>query len=98
MQRSETTWIERWRYLVDVGADQLATIADVVESIPLDDGLRLELGTGFAGRPGWRFGWLSGNAGLRYTAELGDVKDLRSLLTALRNLEAVFDAYRVTPN
>ncbi len=33
-----------------------------------------------------------------YTAELGDVKDLRSLLTALRNLEAVFDAYRVTPN
>ena len=32
-----------------------------------------------------------------YTAELGDVKDLRSLLTALRNLEAVFDAYRVTP-
>ena len=33
-----------------------------------------------------------------YTAELGDVKDLRALLTALRNLEAVFDAYRVTPS
>ena len=33
-----------------------------------------------------------------YTAELGDVKDLRALLTALRNLDAVFDAYRVTPN
>ena len=33
-----------------------------------------------------------------YTAELGDVKDLRSLLSALRNLDAVFDAYRVTPN
>ena len=32
-----------------------------------------------------------------YTAELGDVKDLRALLTALRNLEAVFDAYRLTP-
>jgi GTP pyrophosphokinase len=32
-----------------------------------------------------------------YTAEIGDVKGLRSLLTALRNLEAVFDAYRVTP-
>ena len=32
-----------------------------------------------------------------YTAELGDVKDLRSLLTALRNLDAVFDA-RVTPS
>ena len=33
-----------------------------------------------------------------YTAEVGDVKGLRSLLTALRNLEAVFDAYRVTPS
>ena len=33
-----------------------------------------------------------------YTAELGDVKDLRALLTALRNLDAVFDAYRMTPN
>jgi len=32
-----------------------------------------------------------------YTAEVGDVKSLRTLLTALRNLEAVFDAYRVTP-
>jgi guanosine-3',5'-bis(diphosphate) 3'-pyrophosphohydrolase len=30
-----------------------------------------------------------------YTAEVGDVKGLRTLLTALRNLEAVFDAYRV---
>jgi guanosine-3',5'-bis(diphosphate) 3'-pyrophosphohydrolase len=33
-----------------------------------------------------------------YTAEVGDVKALRALLTALRNLEAVFDAYRVTPS
>jgi GTP pyrophosphokinase len=33
-----------------------------------------------------------------YTAEVGDVKGLRTLLTALRNLEAVFDAYRVTPS
>src|SRR3989440_4078585 len=33
----------------------------------------------------------------RYTAEVGDLKSLRTLLTALRNLEAVFDAYRVTP-
>jgi GTP pyrophosphokinase len=32
-----------------------------------------------------------------YTAELGDVKALRSLLGALRNLDAVFDAYRMTP-
>jgi GTP pyrophosphokinase len=32
-----------------------------------------------------------------YTAELGDVKDLRGLLTTLRNLDAVFDAYRMTP-
>jgi GTP pyrophosphokinase len=33
----------------------------------------------------------------RYTAEVGDLKSLRTLLTALRNLDAVFDAYRVTP-
>ena len=33
-----------------------------------------------------------------YTAELGDVNDLRSLLSALRHLDAVFDAYSVTPN
>jgi GTP pyrophosphokinase len=33
-----------------------------------------------------------------YTAELGDVTGLRSLLSALRHLDAVFDAYRVTPN
>ena len=32
-----------------------------------------------------------------YTAEVGDVKDLRSLLTGLRNLDGVFDAYRMTP-
>ncbi len=33
-----------------------------------------------------------------YTAEVGDVKSLRALLTALRNVEAVFDAFRVTPS
>ena len=33
-----------------------------------------------------------------YTAEVGDVKGLRALLTSLRNVEAVFDAYRVTPS
>jgi GTP pyrophosphokinase len=33
-----------------------------------------------------------------YVAEVGDVKALRALLTALRNIEAVFDAYRVTPS
>jgi GTP diphosphokinase / guanosine-3',5'-bis(diphosphate) 3'-diphosphatase len=33
-----------------------------------------------------------------YVAEVGDVKALRALLTALRNVEGVFDAYRVTPN
>jgi GTP diphosphokinase / guanosine-3',5'-bis(diphosphate) 3'-diphosphatase len=32
-----------------------------------------------------------------YTVEVGDVKELRALLSALRNLDAVFDAYRVTP-
>jgi GTP diphosphokinase / guanosine-3',5'-bis(diphosphate) 3'-diphosphatase len=33
-----------------------------------------------------------------YTAEVGDVKDLRALLATLRNLDSVFDAYRVTPS
>jgi guanosine-3',5'-bis(diphosphate) 3'-pyrophosphohydrolase len=33
-----------------------------------------------------------------YTVEVGDVKGLRTLLTSLRNLESVFDAYRVTPS
>jgi GTP diphosphokinase / guanosine-3',5'-bis(diphosphate) 3'-diphosphatase len=32
-----------------------------------------------------------------YTAEVGEVKELRTLLGALRNLDAVFDAYRMTP-
>jgi len=32
-----------------------------------------------------------------YTAEVGDVKELRVLMGVLRNLEGVFDAYRVTP-
>jgi GTP pyrophosphokinase len=32
-----------------------------------------------------------------YTVEVGDVKTLRSVLSALKNLESVFDAYRVTP-
>jgi GTP pyrophosphokinase len=33
-----------------------------------------------------------------YVAEVGDIKALRALLNALRNIEAVFDAYRVTPS
>jgi GTP pyrophosphokinase len=33
-----------------------------------------------------------------YVAEVGDIKDLRSLLNALRNVDGVFDAYRVTPS
>jgi GTP diphosphokinase / guanosine-3',5'-bis(diphosphate) 3'-diphosphatase len=33
-----------------------------------------------------------------YVAEVGDVKELRALLSALRNIESVFDAYRVTPS
>jgi len=33
-----------------------------------------------------------------YTVEVGDVKALRGLLTALRNVDAVFDAFRVTPS
>jgi guanosine-3',5'-bis(diphosphate) 3'-pyrophosphohydrolase len=33
-----------------------------------------------------------------YVVEVGDVKGLRALLASLRNVEAVFDAYRVTPS
>jgi GTP pyrophosphokinase len=33
-----------------------------------------------------------------YVAQVGDLKALRTLLTALRNVDAVFDAYRVTPS
>ena len=33
----------------------------------------------------------------RFTVDLGDVEELRSLISGLRNLEGVFDAYRVTP-
>ena len=33
-----------------------------------------------------------------YVVEVGEVKALRGLLTSLRNVEGVFDAYRVTPS
>jgi GTP pyrophosphokinase len=33
-----------------------------------------------------------------YVAEVGDVNELRGLLNALRNIDSVFDAYRVTPS
>ncbi|MBV8599083.1 MAG: bifunctional (p)ppGpp synthetase/guanosine-3',5'-bis(diphosphate) 3'-pyrophosphohydrolase, partial [Actinobacteria bacterium] len=33
-----------------------------------------------------------------YVAEVGDVKSLRSLMNALRGIDSVFDAYRVTPS
>jgi GTP pyrophosphokinase len=33
-----------------------------------------------------------------YVAEVGDIKALRALLNSLRNIDAVFDAYRVTPS
>ena len=33
-----------------------------------------------------------------YVAEVGDISALRSLLNALRSVDAVFDAYRVTPS
>ncbi len=33
-----------------------------------------------------------------YTAEVGDVKELRALLNSLRQIDSVFDAYRVTPS
>src|SRR5215831_4610540 len=33
-----------------------------------------------------------------YTVEVGDIQSLRSLLNSLRSVDAVFDAYRVTPS
>jgi GTP pyrophosphokinase len=33
-----------------------------------------------------------------YVAEIGEVKALRALLVSLRNVESVFDAYRMTPS
>jgi GTP diphosphokinase / guanosine-3',5'-bis(diphosphate) 3'-diphosphatase len=33
-----------------------------------------------------------------YTVEVGDIQTLRSLLNSLRSVDAVFDAYRVTPS
>jgi GTP diphosphokinase / guanosine-3',5'-bis(diphosphate) 3'-diphosphatase len=33
-----------------------------------------------------------------YVAEIGDLKALRGLLNSLRNIESVFDAYRMTPS
>jgi GTP pyrophosphokinase len=33
-----------------------------------------------------------------YVAEVGDIKALRGLLNTLRNIESVFDAYRMTPS
>ena len=33
-----------------------------------------------------------------YVAEIGDIKALRALLNALRNIDSVFDAYRLTPS
>ena len=33
-----------------------------------------------------------------YVAEVGDIKVLKSLLSALKHVDGVFDAYRVTPN
>ncbi len=33
----------------------------------------------------------------RFTVDLGDVEGLRALISGLRNVEGVFDAYRVTP-
>jgi GTP diphosphokinase / guanosine-3',5'-bis(diphosphate) 3'-diphosphatase len=33
-----------------------------------------------------------------YTVQVGDIQSLRSLLNSLRAVDAVFDAYRVTPN
>jgi GTP pyrophosphokinase len=33
----------------------------------------------------------------RYVIEVGDVRTLKAVLSGLRQLESIFDAYRVTP-
>ena len=33
----------------------------------------------------------------RFTVEVGDVDTLKASISALRNVDSVFDAYRVTP-
>ena len=38
-----------------------------------------------------------GMARNRYAVEIGDVKTLRSVLSALRAIDSVWDAYRITP-
>jgi GTP pyrophosphokinase len=35
---------------------------------------------------------------LRFTFELGDIAHLSSVLTAVKRVESVFDAYRVVPS
>ena len=34
----------------------------------------------------------------RFVVEVGDTKGLKATITRLRNIDSVFDAYRVTPN
>ncbi len=34
----------------------------------------------------------------RFTMEIGDINTLRSVLASLRNIDSIFDVYRVTPN
>jgi len=33
----------------------------------------------------------------RFVVEVGDTQSLKAAITRLRNIESVFDAYRVTP-
>jgi GTP diphosphokinase / guanosine-3',5'-bis(diphosphate) 3'-diphosphatase len=33
----------------------------------------------------------------RFVVEVGDTESLRACITRIRNIESVFDAYRVTP-
>ncbi len=33
----------------------------------------------------------------RFVVEVGDIDSLKGVVNALRNIESVFDAYRVTP-
>jgi len=33
----------------------------------------------------------------RFVVDVGDIDSLKTVISALRNVESVFDAYRVTP-
>src|SRR5947199_10823955 len=74
--------------IADESWDRLRLLADVARTFAWHGANIVSYGAGVEYEMGRNW----------YDAEVGDVKELRGLLTALRNIEAVFDAYRVTPS